>query len=199
MKTKCFALAMMMMFVGYGWTNAQKIVLESGKVPSLTSEPKINLEYDYSSFGVGKFKTEEEYVKHKMEEADSKEPGKGQKWKDGWVDARKTRYEPKFEELINKVTSKGGSFGAYPEAKYTIKVKTAFVEPGFNVGVMKKPAYVNFEYHIYETANPANVIAKLSQRNVPGSQAMGYDFDMGSRIAESYAKAGKTLGKYFLK
>jgi hypothetical protein len=197
MKSKMTALIAALLLTGSAF--AQKIILESGKVPSLLSEKKINVEYDYSSFGVGKYKTEAEYVKHKMEEAEKKEAGKGKKWQDGWVDARKERYEPKFEELINKATSKGASFGSYPDAKYTLKVKTTFVEPGWNVGVSKKPAFVSFEYYIMETASPEKVIAKLSQQKVPGSQAMGYDFDMGSRLAESYSKAGKMLGKYLSK
>lgn len=40
------------------------------------------------------------------------------------------------------------------------------------MGVMKKAAAVSFEYIFVETANPATVIAKLSQQEVPGSQVM---------------------------
>jgi hypothetical protein len=34
---------------------------------------------------------------------------------------------------------------------------------------------------------------------VPGQDAMGFDYDTGGRIAESYAKAGKEIGHYLLK
>lgn len=178
-----------------GTVSAQKVQLRKGDIAPLKSEKQINIAYDYSEFGVGKFKTEAEYVETKKTEYNKDEPGKGDKWHDGWVSARATRYQPKFEELINKYTEKKGmTFGNFPDAKYTLTVKTTFVEPGFNVGVMKRPASVNFTYIFHETANPSNVIAEYTHVGVPGSQFGGYDFDVGSRVAESYAKGGKMLG-----
>ena len=189
-------MLVVILFIGNN-VSAQKIRVVSGSLKEIVKEKNINLAFDYSNFGVGKYKTEEEYVKYKMEDAEKREPGSGEKWKMGWESARKSRYEPKFEELINKgLEKKGITVVASPEAKYTLTVKTTFVEPGFNVGVMKKPAYVNFEYIFTETGNPENVVAKLKQDNVPGSQFGGADFDVGSRVAESYAKGGKMLAKY---
>jgi len=39
----------------------------------------------------------------------------------------------------------------------------------------------------------------LKVDNCPGMDAMGYDFDTGVRIQESYAKLGKALSAYILK
>lgn len=191
-----FAIAFLFT-VNAGVVSAQKIKVESGSIAAIKSEKSINLQYDYSDFGVGKFKTEEEYLKKKSDDYNEKEPGKGDKFRAGWIGARKDRYQPKFEELINDVLKKSGvTVGNKPDAKYTLIVKTTFIEPGFNIGVMKQAAYVSFEYIFVETANPATVVAKLSQQKVPGSQVMGYDYDAGTRIAESYAKGGKMLGKF---
>lgn len=194
MKTKTILLALIGFFLMTGGVNAQKVTLESGNLSVIKGETKFNLEYDYSSMGVGKFRTEEEYVKTKVEEHNSKEPGKGDKWREGWVSARENRYQPKFEELINDgVKKQGMSFGKNPEAKYTLKVVTTYIEPGWNIGISKKPASANFKYIFYETANPSNVVATYRHNGIPGSQFSGYDFDAGSRIAESYAKGGKML------
>ncbi|HMT28367.1 MAG TPA: hypothetical protein PKD91_03710 [Bacteroidia bacterium] len=199
MTKKIVVAVTVFLLLAAGSVSAQKIKVESGSIDAVKSEKKVNIQYDYSSFGVGKFKTEAEYVDAKVKEYNEKEPGKGDKFKEGWIKARKDRYEPKFEELINEILAKSGAkYGINPEAKYTLIVKTTFVEPGFNVGVMKKAAAVSFEYIFVETANPTTVIAKLSQQEVPGSQVMGYDYDAGSRIAESYAKGGKMLGKLIL-
>lgn len=180
--------------------SAQKIILETGNASVLKGEKSINLVYDYSSFGVGKFATEKEYLDKKTEEYNKEEPGRGDKFKDSWFAARENRYQPKFEELINSHSAKKGMvYGKFPDAKYTLKVKTTFVEIGFNVGVMKRPAAVSFQYIIYETANPGKIVASFKQNNVPGSQAMGYDYDVGSRVAESYAKGGKMLAKVLSK
>ncbi len=41
----------------------------------------VNVQYDYSEFGVGKFATEKEYLDKKSAEYNAKEAGKGDDWK----------------------------------------------------------------------------------------------------------------------
>ena len=84
-------------------------------------------------------------------------------------------------------------------AKYTVVVYTKMIEPGFNVGVARRPAFINVVVDIVETSNPSNSIAKFTIDKVPGGGAMGYDFDSGFRISEGYAKLGKALGSYIAK
>jgi hypothetical protein len=183
---------------GFG---ACKVILKSGDLAFLKSEKKINLQYDYSTLKVGAYNSEEDFVKDKVKDLNEKEKGKGDKWRQSWDNAKNVRYKPKFEELFNKGMAKiniSASEGA-AAAKYTLIVKNTFIEPGFNVGVMKKPAFANFEFVFIETANPQNKVAELYLNNVIGSQAMGYDFDVDSRVAESFAKAGKMLAAFLVK
>lgn len=197
MKKETLILASTIVMFACGNAIAQKIRLETGNIAEVMKEKTINIKYDYSSFGVGKYKTEAEYVKYKMEAAEKEAPGGGERWKQGWEGARESRYQPKFEELINKgLMKKGIVVKAAPESKYTLTVKTTFVEPGFNVGVMRHNAEVSFEYIFTETANPSIIVAKMTQEKVPGGQFGGGDYDMGSRLAESYAKGGKMLAAY---
>ena len=178
-----------------------KVILKSGSLKELVKEKNLMVKYDYSNIKVGAFNSESEYVDKKVEEYNKKKAGDGDRWKKGWEGARKDRFQPKFEALINKSLSKLGTKVGENEtsAKYTLIVKTTFIEPGFNVGVARKPAYCNYEFVIVETGNESKVIAELYLNNVTGAQAMGYDFDSGSRIAESYAKAGKMLGAFIVK
>ncbi|MBK5283831.1 MAG: hypothetical protein JJE25_00375 [Bacteroidia bacterium] len=173
------------------------IKVKSGSLSKLKSEKTLKVEYDYSKMRVGKDLTEDQYVKQKVSEANAKSHGKGDAWKSSWINARADRYHPKFEELFNKVAKGHTISQTATDAKYTLIVKTVYTEPGWNVGVMKKPSYVNFVFKIVETADPTKVIAELTLDKVPGSQIMGGDFDAGSRISESYAKSGKMLGKFF--
>lgn len=177
---------------------AQRVDLRSGDVGVLSGQKTVNVEYDYSEFGVGKFATEQEYLDKKSAEYNAKEAGKGDAWKKAWVEDRKARYEPKFEELFNKGLEDKGitAVKARPDVQYTLIVKTKFIEPGFNVGVMRKNAYVDFEVDLVESANKSNKVAEIGMRNVPGGQFGGFDFDTGVRIAESYAKAGKSLAAF---
>jgi len=163
-----------------------------GSIDAVKAESSINLEYTYDNMSVGKFDKEEDYIAKKKEDYNNKEAGRGDTWAKAWVDDRKNRFEPKFEELFTEYSDKSNS----KKAKYTLIFKTIFTEPGYNVGVMRKNAQINAIALIVETANPANVIAKISVDKALGRTFGGYDFDTGGRIAEAYADAGKALGKY---
>jgi len=198
MKKFIYASVMAISFLAADASLAQRVDLRSGDVGVLSGQKTVNVEYDYSEFGVGKFATEQEYLDKKSAEYNAKEAGKGDAWKKAWVEDRKARYEPKFEELFNKGLQDKGitAVKARPDAQYTLIVKTKFIEPGFNVGVMRKNAYVDFEVDLVESANKSNKVAEIGMRNVPGGQFGGFDFDTGVRIAESYAKAGKSLAAF---
>lgn len=176
---------------------AQKVVVESGAVPSLKGQTKLKLVYDYSEMEMGKYGSEADYKKKKVAELNAKTPGKGDKWLAGWESNRENRYHPKFEELLNKALDKKGCNASQSnkDAKYTMNVKTLTLFPGWNIGISKLPAYCSYRFEIVETAAPDKVLCAMRVNNVQGSQAMGYDFDEGSRVAESYAKAGKIMAK----
>jgi len=198
MKKFIYASVMAISLLAADASIAQRVDLRSGDVAVLSGQKTVNVEYDYSEFGVGKFATEQEYLDKKSAEYNAKEAGKGDAWKKAWVEDRKARYEPKFEELFNKGLEDKGitAVKARPDAQYTLIVKTKFVEPGFNVGVMRKNAYVDYEIDLVESANKSSKVAEIGMRNVPGGQFAGFDFDTGTRIAESYAKAGKSLAAF---
>lgn len=198
MKRFIYASVIAISFLGADAAIAQRVDLRSGDVAVLAGQKTVNVEYDYSNFGVGKFATEQEYLDKKSAEYNAKEAGKGDAWKKAWVEDRKARFEPKFEELFNKGMEDKGlkAVQSRPDAQYTLIVRTKFIEPGFNVGVMRKNAYVDYEIDLVESANKSGKIAEIAMRNVPGGQFGGFDFDTGVRIAESYAKAGKSLAAF---
>ena len=179
--------------------NAQKMKKVEGSVDPLKGEEVLKIEFRYDDMEVGKNLTEEEYIERKVEEYNKKEAGTGDKWRESWVRDREARFEPKFFELFNKNTEKIGLEGIKEgSANYTLIVHTYYTEPGFNVGVMRRPAFINVKYTIVKSGS-SDVVAEYDQQKVPGADAMGYDFDTGSRIAESYAKAGKEFGKLLTK
>lgn len=178
---------------------AQKIKLNSGNLDFLKGVEVLNVEYDYDNMGVGKYDKEADYVADKVSDYNAKEPGRGDSWKQSWVADREERFEPKFEELINKFLEKNNvSVGGHPDANYTLVLKTTFTEPGFNVGVARKNASINCEAVFISTDN-GEELATITIMNSPGRGGMGYDFDSGFRIQEAYAKAGKELGRFLSK
>lgn len=201
MRTFKISLILCLLVIFSGGVNAQKIKLAKGKLDFLKEVKVIKVEYDYSDMGVGKFDDEADYVKQKVNDYNEDEPGRGDKWHEAWVSDRTDRYQPKFEELINKYLEDAGvivSEGSQ-DAKYTMILKTTFTEPGFNVGVARKPALINAEVIFIETGSPDNELAKITVDKSPGGGAFGNDYDAGFRIQEAYAKCGKELGKYLYK
>lgn len=174
-----------------GSTYAQKIKVTHGSLDALKNEKEINIEYTYENMGVGKFDNEADYVKKRTAELNAKESGRGNTWAKAWVADRKDRFEPKFDELFTKT----GDMTLSKNAKYTIIFNTSFVEPGFNVGVMKKNAYIDGEVLIVETADRSKVVAKLTVEKAPGRSFWGNDYDTGERISEAYAMSGKALAR----
>lgn len=173
---------------------AQKLKITQGDLKALSGETSLNVIYQYSPMGVGKFDREEDYVAKKKAEYNEKEPGRGDKWEQSWIEDRQKRFEPQFEELFNKY-SKNLQVGINPSAKYTMIVKTTFTEPGFNVYVTRKNARIDGEILIVPTGDNNNPVATISFINSPGRTFGGYDYDTGTRIQEAYAALGKSLAK----
>lgn len=195
---KPFMLAAFIAF-SFGALNAQKYTEGDKTLSFLAGETTINLEYSYNDMLVGK-KPEPEYIKGRVEDFNKKQPGKGERWKEKWINNRVAVYEPMFEELINKIMFKAKmkiNIGKNQSAaKYTLVVRTAMTEPGFNAVVMKVNPSCNFEFTWIETATK-KVMAKGKLDKVQGvvMNDNDWDFDPANRIKECYAKAGKVVGK----
>ncbi|MEJ7914401.1 MAG: hypothetical protein WKF70_14695 [Chitinophagaceae bacterium] len=186
--------AFLLMVVFQADTIAQRIKILEGTLSALKTEKAINVEFTYEDMKVGKFDKEADYVAKKKEEYNKKEATRGDAWAQNWQNDRDAKFEPKFNELFEK--NSDISAGKQKDATYTLIFKTSFTEPGFNIAITRKNAEINGEAWIVETANKANVIAKIAVEHAQGRTFGGFDFDTGGRIAEAYADAGKALGKF---
>lgn len=173
---------------------AQKMKVISGDFKNLKGISEFNLVFDYENLKVDKFATEEDFLKDKMAKRDDEE-GKAENFKKNWFADRENRYEPKFIESFNKrfENEKVKADKGLSSAKYTIKVKTTWIYPGYNVGVMRQPAKLNTTLYVYEIANPSNILLKVDYEKALGSGAAGFDYNSGYRISEAYAKLAKTF------
>jgi hypothetical protein len=192
---KLLILAMLSISLG---VSAQKIKLIEGDLSPLKGQKSVNTEFVYDGMTVTtKNRPEDEYLADKTAEYNKKEAGKGDKWAAAWKEDRKTRFEPQFRELFTKHSEM--SSVSDEKATYTLIFKTTSTETGYNIGISKRPAYIDGELSVVETANKSKVIAKISILNVVGSQFGGFDFETGARLQECYAKAGKELGAFIRK
>ncbi len=176
---------------------AQKLKIKEGNTEFLKTIAKMNVRYDYSDMGVGKFANEADYIARKKEDYNKKEAGKGDAWEKEWLADRQERFQPQFEELFNKY----GPFniGDFPDETYTMIVKTTATEPGYNIHISRKNAEIDGEIWIVGTKNPDAPMLKISFNRAPGRSFGGYDYDTGFRIQEAYAALGKAVGKFLKK
>lgn len=175
---------------------------QSGDLSFLQGHDKVNVVFSYDGVVIGKKdrKSEEAYKEEMIAKRDEAEAGAGERWLNGWETDRERHYEPAFLELINKVLSKKyATYGDFPDAKYTLTFHTTMVETGWNIGIMRQAAEIDAVAIFSETANPGATLAEVEITGAPGSTAFGGDYDVASRMSESYAISGKRLGAYLKK
>jgi hypothetical protein len=167
-----------------------------GDFAPLGGVKQFNVVYDYQGMSVGDFVSEEAYIKDSVAERNSAEAGSGDKWKAEWLSNKSSLYQPKFEELLNSRLRGAGveASSGLTGAPYTLHVKLLHIEPGWNAGIMRQPTHINIGVTISKTGDPSSAIAELRAENIPGADAMGFDYSASSRLVQAFAKAGKELG-----
>ncbi len=182
-------------------SNAQKVKVKQGDLNFLKGQTELHVKFVYDNLGVGKFDKEEDYVNKKVRDYNKKEPGRGDAWHKAWIADRDEHYEVKFEELMNeyldKINLQIGNH--YTDAKYTLIFDTYFIEPGYNIGISRRNAYISAKAIFVETANPDKILCIIDLIKAPGRTYGGSDYDTGVRIGEAYAKCGKTFAGFILK
>ncbi len=180
---------------------SQKAKVLEGDFKSLKGISEYNIVFDYTDVQIPKFKSEEEFLKEKMEKRDKKEPGTGETFKESWFADRENRYEPKFIESFNKRFENGEVKvdRDMASAEYTMKINTTLLSAGYNIGISRKDAMIDAIITIYKNENPDKAILVVKYTGAVGAGAHGHDYDSGYRISECYAKLAKTFAKTILK
>ncbi len=183
------------LFAQYGGGGgAPMAAMNSGDVSNLTKVRNVNIVYSYADLGVGAFRKEEDYLNKKCDDMKKKDPSACEKFRKDWVEGRKTKFEPRFELLFNKYAEKmafmqGTNYSTNQDI--TLEVHTVFIEPGYNIGISSKPATIDMECTFKDKSG--KILCVIFIKNAVGASAMGYDFDVTSRLVESYSKASKML------
>lgn len=186
-----FAASFMML----SFTHAQKIKVTSGDLSFFKDLAEINVVFEYpDNIKIGKM-SQQDYIDKKMAEKEKKEAGAGEAWKEAYLSDRTDHFEPMFLELFDDYTGDLYIQQDDDDYEYTMIVKTTFIEPGFNIGIQSKKAAVDLEISFIKTENPDEVLGTISIKKSPGTA----HYDSGLRVGESYAKAGKELGRLLKK
>lgn len=173
---------------------AQKMKVLSGNFDFLKGEKELNVQFDYSNATFYNEKmTESQYVDKRAKEI-SKDKGEAEVeiWKADWKYSKETSFMEKFLASMNKNVAIKTSVN--PDAKYTVIVETIWIYPGWFAGVMNQPSKVSTLLKFVESANPSNILLTIEATKAPGDNFIGLP-NNNDRIAEGYAKTGKSLAK----
>ena len=178
---------------------AQKIKVSTGNLNFLKGQKVLNVIYSYENMGIGRYDLEEDYVMDKVIAYNDSEPGKGDEWLKNWTNAKEEIFGLTFKESFNAALEKVDIFIADDAAAmYTLVLKTTFIEPGFDVGVMSKKANARYEV-IFIKNEDKKVVATMNIFAFDPESRIGYDFNAISRIQKVYAKTGTGLGEFLIK
>lgn len=197
---KLFAIAAVLVA---GIMNAQDMDVVKGDFAFLKDQKEINVEFTYDKLKLMEDNlTDDKYVADRVADLNGKDKGKGDIWKKKWYSSRENAFQPKFTELVNTILNKAKKDMSFQEgaasAKYTLIVEAVWIYPGYNVVMMKKGAKVTTNLKFVETANKSNVLLEIKSEKAPGD-VFGGSFSNEDRIAEGYAKTGKSLGQMIVK
>lgn len=175
--------------------HAQEVDITKGDLSILKDEKTINIELLFEKFSVGDFGKEQDYIKKKTDEYNTKEAGSGEIWARKWKEDKEQKFTPKF---ILGFTNES-KMTVSKDAKYTLIFNTTALEPGYSVGVSKRNAGVDGNVWIVETAHKDKKLAVLLVERPGENMWRGAAFDAGSRIADAYFLDGQKVGKFIKK
>lgn len=177
----------------------------------MKGQTEVNVVWDYSEaqarggapFANWKAQPESAWLKQIVDKKNEKEAGTGDDFNKRWQAAKpgpfETNFEIKVAELWTGVTCKRG----LNNAKYTIRIKVTYIDPGFSMGVSASDAWLSGIIEVVETGTD-NVSSSLTMdmikgasaaNNIPGMAVVaaidGLTFE--KRLGESFEKMGKSL------
>lgn len=189
---------LILMLISPYFVSAQKMKVLSGNFDFLKDQQELNVTFDYVPMTFYNEKmSESEYLEKRDKDITSnKGASEAENWKKDWEDCKSTTFPNKFFSSMNKNCD---IVVGNNNAPYTVIVQTTWIYPGWFAGVMKQHAKVSTLLKFVETADPTHVLLEIKSEKAPGD----FDFigipNTNDRIAEGYAKTGKSLAKLLTK
>ena len=175
-------------------TNAQKIKVTSGDMSFMKDLAELSIVFEFpEDMKYGKM-TLAEYIEKEKAKREAKKEGDGDIWEEKFIGDQE-RFKSQFIYAMEKYAGDLYVVEDDPDYKYTMIVKTTFMEPGFNFGIRSKNSAIDLELNFVETEKMEDIIATISVKKAPGAAHP----DKRERVADAYFTAAQSLGKYFKK
>lgn len=194
---------------------AQKTKVTKGDFTELKGQTEVNVVWDYSQaevaggapFASWKPQPEADWLQKIVDKKNEKEAGTGDDWKKRWEAAKPNNFEASFETKMAEMWKGALVKRGLDNAKYTIRVKVTYMDPGYSIGVGASDAWLSA---IIEVVEGDNVTSSLTMERIKGASAAksipgmavvaaieGATFE--KRLGESFEKMAKSLYAKVLK
>ena len=170
--------------------SAQKL---TGDISPLKTQKEVNVVIDFSGKTVND-NPEEKYI---SEETKDKTQEEKEQWISEWNEKIPVEAFPALIKDLNEETSKLGiTFGNYPNAEYTIKIKVLNIEPGHFAGPFSRPAVIKAMVSFHKKGETNSFASVEIERRAKEKIVMPY---FVHRIAASFGQLGEELGSVIFK
>ncbi|RMA57894.1 hypothetical protein [Ulvibacter antarcticus] len=192
----------------------QHIGLHKKSLKVLASEEKINVIFAYDELTFdGRYISEKDFLKITTSRISNRENSLvANQWKADYLKAKKIIWPEAFITELNTALGQYRNAPAFvlndPTTKYTMVIHTYWMDFGWDIGLMKRPAKATMTIYFYLSSDPENFIAstKLKKReglvadsrygnnlgSIPSLESMQHVYE---RIAPDLAKALKRIVK----
>ncbi|WP_136668450.1 hypothetical protein [Flavobacterium sp. H122] len=183
MKFKFLFLILFVISSGY----SQRFKILEGELENLKNINSFNAEFNYENIEVHGFKSEEEFLKEKMEKRNA-DPGKAEEFRANWFSNREKYYNPAFIDYFNKYF-KNQECKIASEAAHLMKVNLTWIYTGYAVEPAKLSTVIDF----YDVNNPSKKLLSIQFDKVIGLEKKMIAVNEHDRIIGAFEKLAKNL------
>lgn len=185
---------------------AQKTKVTQGDFKELKGQTEVNVEWDYSEaqvrggapFAKWKAQSEADWLQQIVDKKNEKEAGTGDDWRKRWEAAKPGAFEPNFETKMAEMWEGALVKRGLTNAKYTIRIKVTYMDPGYSIGVSASDAWLSGIIEVVDNST-GKVTSALTMDQIKGASAAKSIPGMAVVAAIEGATFEKRLGESFEK
>ncbi len=180
---------------------SQNVEILEGDYSNLKGISAYNLIFDYSNIKVPDYDTEKEFLNYKVQEYNSIESGKGEKFKKDWYSDREKYYEPEFIERFNYYLKKANikvgknldnvDYTNLKAVDYVMKIHTIKIYTEYSNDENIANSKITVNISIYNSNEPDNILLKVRYNEINSGAYKNVNQD--TKVFKSYGQLGKLV------
>jgi len=155
----------------------------------------LNVSFSYDSLKIGLFPNEDTYIKKRVEEYETKKPGKGKEWEEEWEEIKKNAETYFIKDFNKKISGKLGITMSrnYPGTNYTFLLVPKFLEIGWSGGIVGSSGTLEMDVVLYRSDDLSKPVGIMKTGSIAQNETVR------KRIEALYRLTAQGLAKFLIK